>query len=86
MFYLGSRLRDYRQKVAPEITQEEFAFQVNISPSKLSKIENNKAPLTMYDIALITLQYKDLSIYRRYIDVQEKFLFGCVQEQKLISV
>lgn len=86
MFYMGGRVREYRQKVAPNLTAAEFAAEVGINPTDLSKIETNKKRLTMTHVVLITLRYEDKSLYFRFRQQEDEFVFSCFTEKKLISI
>lgn len=86
MFYMGGRVREYRQKVAPDLSAAEFAAECNINPSDLSKIETNKKRLTVTHVMLMTLRYDDKSLYFRFRQQEDEFIFECFAEKKLISI
>ncbi len=86
MFYMGGRVREYRQKVAPDLSAAEFAAEVGISASDLSKIETNKKRLSITHVVLMTLRFEDKSLYFRFRQQEDEFIFNCFTEKKLISV
>jgi transcriptional regulator with XRE-family HTH domain len=86
MFYMGSYVREYRRKVAPNLSASQFAEEVGISPSDLSKIETNKKRLTMTHVMLMTLRYEDKSLYFRYRQMLDEYIFECFEKKQLISV
>ena len=94
MFYMGGRVREYRQKVAPNLTAAEFVervkyklgHNVGLSESDLSKIENNKKALTMEKVMMLTITYEDKSLYFRFRQQEDEFVLGCFAEKKLISI
>lgn len=86
MFYMGVRVREYRQKVAPNLSAAEFAEEIGISPSDLSKIETNKKRVTMTHVVLMTLKYEDRSLYFRFRQQEDEFVFNCFTKKQLISI
>lgn len=86
MFYMGGRVREYRQEVAPDLSAAEFAAEVGISASDLSKIETNKKRLSITHVVLMTLRFEDKSLYFRFRQQEDEFIFNCFTEKKLISV
>jgi len=83
---MGGRVREYRQKVAPDLSAAEFAAEVGISASDLSKIETNKKRLSITHVVLMTLRFEDKSLYFRFRQQEDEFIFNCFTEKKLISV
>lgn len=86
MFYMGGRVREYRQKVAPDLSAAEFSAEVGISASDLSKIETNKKRLSITHVVLMTLRYEDKSLYFRYRQMLDEYIFECFEKKQLISV
>lgn len=94
MFYMGVRVREYRQKVAPDLSAAEFVekikdklgHSIGLSESDLSKIENNKKVLTMEKVVMMTITYEDKSLYFRFRQQEDEFIFECFTEKKLISI
>lgn len=94
MFYMGGRVREYRQKVAPELSAAEFVekikeklgHNIGLSESDLSKIENNKKILTMEKVMMMTITYEDKSLYFRFRQQEDEFVFNCFANKQLISI
>ena len=86
MFYMGGRVREYRQKVAPNLSAAEFSEEVGINASDLSKIETNKKRCTMTHVVLMTLRYEDKSLYFRFRQQEDEFIFTCFEKKQLISI
>jgi len=66
MVLLGEELRGFR--TSQHTSLEEFAFNLNISPSTLSKYENNKLPTPLPIVKEIYKKYREPKLVKIYRD------------------